>query len=609
MQRRLAKMAADDDAYFKQAQDARNAKQSQEVLQGGEQPQPSFVSKFMTSIGRASTNTLDWAVQSADSINVMRAHAAHDIGAGVVTAVANTGDAIGSAATSSGKGLAMAEDPEHADDAKEGSLPTSPIWDHAKGAILDFRDAVAVKDPTLADNLLQSGAQLAVPFAGYSRALAGVHGFAKIAAAGAITDATALGPHDPRMADLIALGRHVEGKLGDTLRALAPDGSAVNAYINYLGDRANETEAEGRFKNVLDGFGANAILTPLLHAAASGLKWGTAGLRYAVGKGVGAASDMVPPKSAVVEGYQPQNMNLSPEERAAERERIAAKRDAEEGVRQEVVPEPIPRRAAETEGEAVRRDRDDPNAVAAMAATGPLNSLDRSAEHASALADLRTHLAEVHATGEDKPVTPTLAKLAGNIDWTASPDNVRYKAIFNRLSQLGIPSKFTTSTVGEHSNMKNVYGSYDPKADTIAIHSAAMQGDDTLLMHTIAHEATHAATLRALKDPTNAFLVKGISRLMPEAEASKAVQALSEQDRYAFKDGKPSEFVAEAFSNPRLQQALKAEGLWPEVQDYLERLLKPTAGAAAGAAAIDWDDPDFKKFFSDILTARTPPSA
>src|SRR6185437_6928239 len=86
--------------------------------------------------------------------------------------------------------------------------PSSPVWDHAKAAILDFRDAVAVQDPNMVDNVVQGVAQLGVPFAGYSRALAGVHGLANAIISGALTDATALGPHDMRMADLIALGRH-----------------------------------------------------------------------------------------------------------------------------------------------------------------------------------------------------------------------------------------------------------------------------------------------------------------------------------------------------------------------------------------------------------------
>lgn len=48
------------------------------------------------------------------------------------------------------------------------------------------------------------------------------------------------------------------------------------------------------------------------------------------------------------------------------------------------------------------------------------------------------------------------------------------------------------------------------------------------------------------------------------------------------------------------EQALTARGA--------EAAAAPAA-AASGAAAIDWDDPEFKKFFTDVLTVRTPPSA
>lgn len=294
-------LSGEDTAYMQQAAAAANAKQSQEALQGDEQPQPSFLQKWVTGpMGRVTTSMVDSAVGAADSyFNSDAGHKARDVVAGAMTGATNIADTGLSAVKNmpdTGNPLATV--------AKQAANLTSPIWDHARGAILDFRDAVAVHDPTLADNLVQAGAQLAIPFAGYSRALAGVHGFANMVLSGVATDASALGPHDPRMADLIALGRHTEGKLGEALRAMSPDGSAQNAYVNYLTaghagatpeQRAQEeSEAEGRFRNVLDGFGANLIMTPLLHAAASGLKWGTAGLRYAVENGVGSAGDLMP---------------------------------------------------------------------------------------------------------------------------------------------------------------------------------------------------------------------------------------------------------------------------------------------------------------------------
>jgi hypothetical protein len=53
------------------------------------------------------------------------------------------------------------------------------------------------------------------------------------------------------------------------------------------------------------------------------------------------------------------NMALSKEERALERERVAARRAREEGFEREHEPEPVPRRAAEHEGEVARRRAED----------------------------------------------------------------------------------------------------------------------------------------------------------------------------------------------------------------------------------------------------------
>lgn len=287
---------AQDDAAMAQMATARSAQHAQETLQGGQQPEPTFLQKWVTGpLGRVSTSMMDSAVSAADSIyDTPGMEKARDVTAGAITGATNIADTAVKAATTN---FSMGAD------GKAQESQSSPIWDHAKSAILDFRDAVAVKDPTLTDGLLQGAAQLAIPFAGYSRALAGVHGVASVVAAGAATDATALAPHDPRMADMLALGRHTEGKLGDALRAMAPDGSAFNSYINYLTDRTNETDAQGRWKNVLDGFGANLVATPLIHAAGIILKQGTTGLRYAIDNGVGSAGALMPANQVGKIGY------------------------------------------------------------------------------------------------------------------------------------------------------------------------------------------------------------------------------------------------------------------------------------------------------------------
>jgi hypothetical protein len=287
----LAELQAQDEAYNQQAV-AQRAQEAQQKARP-EQP-PSLLAKWTAPLGRVTGQVLDSVVSEADQWGTAVEHVGRSLLSGAITGATNIMDRAGAAVKASGEGLAAAEDPEHGADARAAEFPTSPIWEHAKSAILDFRDAVAVKDPTWADPLIQGVGQLAVPFAAYSRALAGLHGFANVAAAGALTDATALQPHDVRMADVLAAGRQTEGKLGAALQTLAPDGSALNAYINYLADRTNETEAEGTFKNVLDGFGTNLIVTPLLHSVAMTLKHGQAGLRYMADNGVGSFGDFFP---------------------------------------------------------------------------------------------------------------------------------------------------------------------------------------------------------------------------------------------------------------------------------------------------------------------------
>lgn len=88
-------------------------------------------------------------------------------------------------------------------------------------------------------------------------------------------------------------------------------------------------------------------------------------------------------------GAGPLDMTKSPEERAAERERIAALRDREEGKTPEFTPEPIPKRAALAEGEAARRD--------AAAKVAPQDSF----------------MADFHKATTENPDEPAARKLGG----------------------------------------------------------------------------------------------------------------------------------------------------------------------------------------------------
>jgi hypothetical protein len=133
-------------------------------------------------------------------------------------------------------------------------------------------------DDSMADSLTQGLAQFAVPFTGFTKALGGglkAGWLANVMAgtvADAATSATAFDPHAGRLADLIELGRHSEGKLGDALRIAAPDGGLVNRYVDWMTARDNEGEMEGRFKNAVDGTVASLVVAGFIKTAAGTLK-------------------------------------------------------------------------------------------------------------------------------------------------------------------------------------------------------------------------------------------------------------------------------------------------------------------------------------------------
>ncbi|HEV2178329.1 MAG TPA: hypothetical protein VGU20_31030 [Stellaceae bacterium] len=262
-----AQYDAQNQAYAKQAAATAQARQAQE--QAVKQP-PTLATVGTQDRGHVTPGIIDSVLNEVGQWGTAARHVGQDVMAGAATAAGNAMDAAKAAGSP-----ADPNDPANA---------PAPVWDHAREAIGDFRDAMVVQDPTGVDPVIQAGAQLALPFAAYSKALSALHGISNIVVSGAATDLTALAPHDMRTADLIRLGETTDTKIGAALRAIGPYG--LNAYINYLADRTNETEAQGRFKNALDGLGANLILTPLLHAAGIVVKQGVAATRYAVENGI-----------------------------------------------------------------------------------------------------------------------------------------------------------------------------------------------------------------------------------------------------------------------------------------------------------------------------------
>lgn len=109
------------------------------------------------------------------------------------------------------------------------------------------------------DVMTQKAVQFMAPFTLYLKAMGGVNaasktaGAAKMVAADAMTMAANFDPHEERFADMLV------------------DLGLDNAYLRYMTD-PNETEAEGRFKNVIDSQVTNLVVG----AALAPVIWGGA---------------------------------------------------------------------------------------------------------------------------------------------------------------------------------------------------------------------------------------------------------------------------------------------------------------------------------------------
>lgn len=182
----------------------------------------------------------------------------------------------------------------HEDQAKQyEESQAMQLYNGFKSKFMEFRNHVAQNQTMVtpvgtwqtgeartSDEITQGVSQFALPFMAWTKLLGGVSAGGKLmsmgraVAADAATSMTVLQPHDPRMADLVALGKQSEGQLGQVLNTIAPDGSLINKYIDYMTDRTNESEAAGRLKNALDSFTMGAAVTGVLESGIVGMKLG-----------------------------------------------------------------------------------------------------------------------------------------------------------------------------------------------------------------------------------------------------------------------------------------------------------------------------------------------
>lgn len=140
------------------------------------------------------------------------------------------------------------------------------------------RTGSTVANVVLSDDMAQGVAQFAVPFTGYLKAVGGYDKVRKLLSLGrlglaeSVTAASAFEAHEGRVADLFEMGRQMDNQFGEVLNKVSPDGTLVNDYINWLGDRENEGEWEGRFKNAVDSVVTTAGLAVVLKGAAVTLR-------------------------------------------------------------------------------------------------------------------------------------------------------------------------------------------------------------------------------------------------------------------------------------------------------------------------------------------------
>ncbi len=499
---------------------------------------------------------LDGVISTADNLGtVLGVHTrmVRDVMASAVTGATNAADAVKSG-LSAGPAVKESYDDNGSLTAEKDDSPApdpvTPIYNDARTAVLGVRDAIAVKDPNVWDQLLMAAGQFAPSFTMFSRVVAGIHGLADFGAGGnlvmraagaaarfvaADTPNTMLmqGPHDPRLADMVQLARHSETKFGDVLKAVAPDDSLLGHYINYLADHTNESEAEGRWKNVIDSYNAGAAVSGILHVGGSILKQGWNALHFMADNNMGSMSDLAPPDPAT-DPSVPKGWG-----------------SAETGVQQDASPL-----------------EKDPSLTAA-----------------------RTFLKAQTDAGHEGSLHAMVSALSQHLD-TSTQDGAFYKDIFDRLASKNLQTRITAPGIGLHKSVDKLpdklAGMYSGTEDTIALYPRAFKSNESTA-HILAHEAVHAATSQAID--TQPAVKTAIGNLIAEAKDNASDLG---KDAYGFKNEK--EFVAEAESNPKFQKQLKqmksddGRPLW----DHYKEVIGGIFGLGAAAVAA----PQFEKLLT-----------
>ena len=493
---------------------------------------------------------LDSVISGADTFasHFGSMHAERDAAAGLMTGAVKTANSLKSALESMNASVSQSaeggsqtpgfpEQERRTGETEAAADPFTPMYNDARDAVLRLRDTIAVPNPNVADNLIQGAAQFAPSFLMASRVIGSIGGISKLAsaarfvAADTAAAATTQDPHDPRLADTFSLLMHSEGKFGDMLRTIDNGtGNLVGHYIDYLTDRTNETEAAGRFKNVLDSYGASAAIGGLAHAGASIFKQGWSALHFAADNGITKMSDLKPPANLEVEG--------GPETRE-----------------------------------------------------GPSGAIQANDSY---LTDLGMRLAGVNAGSGSLKLHDIMTEVSQKLDG-GEPMGAFYKDLATRLAGKNLATSITDTSPKLGNNpaflgkKANVAGTYHLGSDEVGMFPKGFRDNPTML-HTLTHEAVHAATLDAVE--SSPAMSKHLQGLMDD------IKTLSPKNAEAYGLTKPREFVAEAESNPQFAEMLRTtkdssgETLWDQYKAIIGKML------GLGGTAVA------SKEFEDVMTRQ-----
>lgn len=504
-------------------------------------------------------------------------------------------------------------------------VPEIALDEQAGIAYDNWRRSIS-EDDTLADGLTQGIAQFTVPFLSFSKAFGvtsaatKVGMFARGAAAEGAAVYTAFDPASGRMADLLDLGRHAEGKFGDTMRTLAPDDSLANQYINWMTDRTGETGAKGRFKNALDNTVVSAAAAGLLKSASSTFKTArefaavprkiarlrrlreaqseeqyAAEMREMLQEEISAEETRTAyaAQSEMGGGAAPSNVSefrfnpdkdlnaiLAAAEKVKRPDGTVAKEDMKRIVDSVIGREPVKSEVkpaqsgfAETSSGLVFKDeKDAQGAVEELAHQFGPGFEQRQADAWAKSSDKNFatlhSFANVLRANVDKPVSThsLVTALEKNIKGDTET-GAFYKELLGRLKGKNLGGM----TVVASESPGTARGGYVPKANAVKIYERAFESPEKLL-HTFTHEAVHAATVREVRESATAS--SQINAL--HKKLAKAFEGTETGKQYGFKD--PEEFIAEIESNPEFRKTMKkvkidGESAWDKYRKAIGGIL------------------------------------